>query len=119
MITTRKHIMALLMLCTLVFSGSTSAVVRQPNYCNLYGSVYIEENPKYADFRVFVEETEGSANLWIYATDDKLFADRPGLWHFTTKRDFADFIIYIDDHKYLADFSIYYIDVESFAGCND
>ena len=113
----KKWLMALLV-CSLLFFGSASSVWQQPNYCNLYGTVFIEKNPRYADFRVFVEETEGSADLWVYPIEDKLFADKPGLWHFTTKRDFADFIIYIDDQKYLADFSIYYIDVESFAGCN-
>lgn len=92
----------------------------QPDYCNIYGTVYIEkENPKEANFRVFVEETEGMADVWVYKMEEKLFADKPGLWHITDKKAFADYIIYIDKNKYLADFSIYYIDVESFAGCND
>lgn len=92
----------------------------QPDYCNIYGTIYIEtKNPRDADFRVYIEETEGSADIWIYQTEEKLFADRPGLWHFTNHKAFADYIIYIDSSKHLADFSIYYIDVESFAGCND
>lgn len=119
MISTGKYIFLLMLFSIPVFPGISISTSRIPNYCNLYGIVYIEKNPRYADFRVFIEETEGSANLWVYPIEERLFADKPGLWHFTNRREFADFIIYIDPNKYLADFSIYYIDVESFAGCND
>ena len=89
------------------------------NYCNIFGTVFIVDNPKEADFRVYIEESEGSADVWVYDTEDKLFADRPGLWYFTNQKAFADFTIYLEKDKYLADFSIYYTDTESFAGCND
>ena len=98
------------------FSGNAFP---QNNYCNIFGSVFIVDNPKEADFRVFIEDSEGSADVWVYDTDDKLFADRPGLWYFTNQKAFSDFTIYIEKDKYLADFSIYYINTESFAGCND
>ena len=117
MIKTGKYLMLLFLFFVPVFPGIS---LFQPNYCHLYGTVYFEQqDPRNADFRVFVEETEGSADIWIYKTEEKLFADKPGLWHVTDKKAFADFIIYIEDNKYLADFSVYFIDVESFAGCND
>ncbi len=111
-----KFIVFVLLSSITAFSGNTFP---QNNYCNIYGSVFIVENPKDADFRVHIEDSEGSADVWVYDTDDKLFADRPGLWYFTNRQAFADFTIYIEKDKYLADFSIYYIDTESFAGCND
>ncbi len=105
--------------CMLMLGAFPGNSTLQKQYCNIYGSVYIVDNPREADYRVFVEETEGSADLWVFDTDDKLFADRPGLWFFTETQAFADFYIYFDRSKQLADFSIYYIETESFAGCND
>ena len=114
--TAGKIFILFLLISLPVFSGS---IAYQHNYCNIYGSVFIVDNPKEADFRVYIEDSEGSADVWVYDTDDKLFADRPGLWYFTNQKAFSDYNIYIEKSKYLADFSIYYIDTESFAGCND
>ena len=117
MIIAGKLNMVLLLTGTLIlFSGNT---FQQKNYCNIYGSVYIVDNPKEADYRVYIEDSEGSADVWVYDIEDKLFADRPGLWYFTNQKAFSDFTIYLEKDKYLADFSIYYTDTESFAGCND
>lgn len=117
--TTRKILLVLLILIPGAFSGGSSLHKNASDYCNVYGIFYVVDNPKEADFRIFEEETEGSADLWVYPTEDKLFADRPGLWYFTDKKGFADFYVYVEKSKYLADFSVYYIDVESFAGCNN
>ena len=106
----------LLLSILIVFSGN---IPPQKNYCNIFGSVFIVDNPKEADFRVYIEDSEGSADVWVYDIEEKLFADRPGLWYFTNQKAFSDFTIYIEKDKYLADFSIYYTDAESFAGCND
>lgn len=116
---TRKILLLLLTLIPGAFSGGSFANNYDPDYCNVYGIFYVVDDPKEADYRIYEEETEGSADLWVYATDDKLFADRPGLWYFTDKKGFADFYVYIEKSKHLADFSVFYIDVESFAGCND
>jgi len=89
------------------------------DHCRIFGSVYVVDDPKQANFIIYEEETEGSADLWVYAIEEKLFADKPGLWYFTDKEAFADYRIYVTGSKYLADFSVYYIDIESFAGCND
>ncbi len=106
----------LMFIATSSFSGHTPF---QEKYCNVFGTVFIVDNPKEADFRVYIEESEGSADVWVYDTEDKLFADRPGLWYFTNQKAFSDFTIYIEKNKYLADFSVFYTDTESFAGCND
>lgn len=117
MINAGKYLLLFVLMAAPLVPGISSI---QPDYCNLYGTVYIEQkNPRLADFRVFVEETEGSADIWVYNMEEKLFADKPGLWHITDKKAFADFIIYYEKEKYLADFSVYFIDVESFAGCNE
>jgi hypothetical protein len=34
--------------------------------CKLFGTVYIEKNPRYAHFKVYEEETEAFADLLIY-----------------------------------------------------
>jgi len=110
-----KWILLWLFLCP-SFSGNS---IVQKQYCHIYGTFYIVDDPKDADYRVYEEESEGSADVWVYETDDKLFADRPGLWYFTETKAFADYYVYFDKQKHLADFSICFIDTESFAGCND
>jgi hypothetical protein len=95
--------------------------VPNPQFCKLFGSVYIEEtNPDRADFLVFEEESEAFANIIVfYDIDNRLFANKPGLWHITDKRGFADFSVYFVDKRNQADFSVFFTDVESFAGCNN
>lgn len=100
------------------FPASTVAVsALPPDVCSLKGSVYVTDNPHRAHFYVFVEEFEGSADLSVYAEENKLFADQPGLWFYTEQEAFSDFVVYFTDNKSSADFSIYYTDVASFAGC--
>ncbi len=85
--------------------------------CKLKGAVYVTDNPKQAHYYVYVEDYDSSADLSVFAEENKLFADKPGLWFFTEQKAFADFIVYFTDSKGMADFSIYYTDVASFAGC--
>jgi hypothetical protein len=104
----------------LFLTGSSPSVFHQKvDFCKLFGSVYIEKSAKAADFRVFEEESEAFCNVKIFEVESRLYADREGLWHFTDKKEFADFSIYFEPKKGLADFSVYFIDVESFAGCNN
>lgn len=95
--------------------------VPNPQFCKLFGSVYIEENnPDRADFLVYEEESEAFADIMVfYDIDNRLFANKPGLWHITDKRGFADFSVYFVKKRNQADFSVYFTDVESFAGCNN
>ena len=87
------------------------------DYCNLYGSVYIEEVDGFADYKVFVEDVESFADMSVFEESTNGFADRAGLWYFTNVRGFADFSISITDVKAFADFSIYKTQFRSVAGC--
>jgi len=99
-------------------AGSHSSTKQFDNYCQLMGSVYVEDSPKRADFLIYEEESEAMADLIVFKPDNKLFADRPGLWYFTPNKDFADFTVYFTDHKGKANFSVYFTDLETYAGCN-
>jgi hypothetical protein len=85
--------------------------------CNLHGTVFIEDNPKNAHFIVYVEETEGLADMLVYQEDNRLFADRKGIWFFTNNRGLSDFSVYFEREKNRADFTIFYTEVQTFAGC--
>ncbi len=98
-------------------AGQANAQRRDVEICNIFGSVYLEPNKAYADLVVFVEESEAFAHLPVFKTDNRLFADRSGLWHIVKDPNQARFRIHITRNKALADFTIYYIDTESFAGC--
>ncbi|MDZ7605200.1 MAG: DUF6150 family protein [Cyclobacteriaceae bacterium] len=99
--------------------GSPFAFSGQVDFCKIFGSVYVEKSPQKADYRVFKEESEVFSTLKVFPVDARPYADKEGLWHFTDKKEFADFSIYYEPKRALADFSVYFIDVESFAGCND
>lgn len=108
-----------LVLGLLLIGDSPSVFSAQVDYCKLFGAVYIEKNPKYADFRVYKEESEAFCNIKVFEVESRVYADQQGLWYFTGKKAFADFTVYFEPKKGLAEFSVFFIDVESFAGCND
>jgi hypothetical protein len=85
--------------------------------CKIFGRIYIEKDRNYADFKVYVEETEAFAHLVVCKQANKFFADRQGQWYFTNDKREADFWIYIETEKGRSDFSIAYTNTESFAGC--
>ena len=90
----------------------------QVDICKIYGSVYVEKNPRFADYRVYVEDSEAFCDVIVFQSENRLFADRPGLWHFTSTKGFEDFSIYYEKDRGLADFTIFLTETESFAGCN-
>lgn len=98
-------------------AAKNSAMVLPRDLCQLRGVVYVTEREEEAHFRVYVEDYETSADLVVYSEENKLFADQPGVWHFTDKPAFADFRIYLTSTRAFSDFSIAYTDVASFAGC--
>ncbi|NER83274.1 MAG: hypothetical protein F6K42_27725 [Leptolyngbya sp. SIO1D8] len=98
--------------------GNENQGVRQADPCNVFGVVYIEPVKKRADYIVYEEKTEAFADLRVFREENKLLADDTGLWHFTDQRAFADFTVYIQDEPSNADFTIFYIDVISYAGCD-
>lgn len=86
--------------------------------CDIYGKIYIEPNPRYAHFKVYEDDSEAFADMIIFEEENSLYADEVGHWSFVDDRDFADVYIYFEKDRNLADFSVYYTDYESFAGCN-
>lgn len=98
-------------------AGSLHA--QQKPHCQLAGSVYVVKDRPRAMYRVYIEPNEAFADMLVVKVDNKLFADKGGLWHFTDTFAAADFTIFIEKERSLADFSIHFIDTESFAGCRD
>ena len=102
----------------LTLTGVEEVVLAQSfDTCQLYGVVYITENPSEANFKVFVEDSEAFADLVVFREDNRLMADRPGIWFIADSPAFANFSIYLEKNRGLADFSIFYTDILSFAGC--
>ena len=100
-----------------VLTGATIKRVPQFDPCQIYGSVYFESSKSLAQYSVFIEDSEGFADVIVFPQEDAIYADRIGNWHITDQRAFADFILYAESTKNFADFSVYYTDIESFAGC--
>ncbi|MFD3002135.1 DUF6150 family protein [Pontibacter toksunensis] len=92
------------------------------DYCDIYGSVYLERDPKYkntASRIVFLNEEEAFANMVVYRENNKLFADGRAIWFVTPTKAFADHILYVTDQRHQADFTVYFTDVRSSATCRD
>ena len=88
--------------------------------CKIYGSVYLETDPgrrSYCFGTVYVEPEEAFADLLVFKEDNKLFADKAGLWAEAPARDFADYVLFVTPDRAKADFAIHYTKVRSFAGC--
>jgi len=64
-----------------------------------------------------LEESESFADLLVFKASNTLFADKPGLWFFTETRAQAAVSILMVNDRSLADFSVHFVDTESFAGC--
>ena len=88
--------------------------------CKIYGSVYLETDPSrrsYCFGTVYVEPEEAFADLIVFKENNKLFADKAGLWADAPARDFADYVLFVTPDRGKADFAIHYTKVRSFAGC--
>lgn len=105
-----------------VAPAATSEASIGRDYCDIYGSVYLERDPRYkntASKIVFLNEEEAFANLVVYRENNKLFADGRGIWFITPTKAFADHILYVTDQRLQADFTVYFTDVRSSATCRD
>lgn len=96
---------------------SSNVFAQKVDLCRVYGKFYVVTNKNIADFKVYIEESEGLSDLLVYQHTNKFYADKPGQWFFTTNKQEADFWIYFEPQKGYANFSITYTDTESFAGC--
>ncbi len=97
-------------------------LTRDPEFCNIYGSVFLTSDPKYksmARYIVYLEPDEAFANLVVFKEENKLFADKPGLWYLAPGHDFADYVLFVTTNRAFADFSVFYTRSRSFAGCRE
>ncbi len=95
---------------------------RDPEFCSIYGSVFLTSDPKYkrmARYIVYLEPDEAFANLVVFKEENKLFADKPGLWYPAPAHDFADHVLFVTTNRAFADFSVFYTKSRSFAGCKE
>ncbi|MFY0688134.1 MAG: hypothetical protein JXQ90_13265 [Cyclobacteriaceae bacterium] len=88
-----------------------------PDYCQIYGSMYEVEYASQADYIVYEELSEGSADIMVFEQGNRLYADKPGMWFFENKKDFAKYKVFFTDKENGAHFSVYFTRFESFAGC--
>lgn len=111
------QILILIFALSQLVNGWAKRSPSEPDYCSLSGSVFVETSAGLADYRVYIEDSEGLANMSVYKEDNRMFADKPGRWHFINSRGLADFKICYVETPGLADFTIYFTDTEAFAGC--
>lgn len=114
-----SFLLPLLLTCA---SASPSALAGAVEPCRIYGSVYLETDPSrrpYCFGTVYVEPDEAFANVLVFKEENRLFADKAGLWYDAPARDFADYVLFVTPDRNRADFSIHYTKVRSFAGCKE
>jgi len=111
--------MRLIITCICLFLATifSPKVMAQNGWCQLKGAVFVDSNPSRVQYRVYLEESESFADLLVFKASNTLFADKPGLWYFTEARAQAAVSILMVKERSLADFSIHFVDTESFAGC--
>ena len=88
--------------------------------CKIFGSVYLENDPRRANSCfavVYVEPEQAFADVLVFNETNKLFADKAGLWCPAENREFADYALFVTTDRSRADFAIHYTKVRSFAGC--
>ncbi len=88
-------------------------------YCRIFGSVYEVDEPYKADFLVYLSASETSSDIIVFEQQNRLYADKMGMWFFEEQEEFATHKIYFTERERDADFSIYLTRFESFAGCNE
>lgn len=97
-----------------------SATTVSKDICRIYGSVYLEYDPKYkntAAYTVYLGDEEAFANMVVFRESNKLFADATGVWHITKSKAFADHVLYVTDNRNFADFTVHFTNVRSYAAC--
>ena len=79
---TLKGFLFLTVLTILAGNDFINPELDQSRFCYVYGTISVVDDPRNAHFSVFVEESEGLADLIIYKEEIRLYADRKGIWHF-------------------------------------
>lgn len=88
------------------------------NHCQVYGSIFITSTIGNADVVVYLEEEESFSDLVVFKEDSPSLSTELGHWFITKEPQFAKYRVFITENQSEADFTIYFTDVESFAGCN-
>src|SRR6476469_6178815 len=112
--------LSLLLTFLLAFAPAKAPAAGPLEPCKIFGSVYLETDPArrgYCFGTVYVEPEEAFADVLVFKENNKLFADKAGLWADAPARDFADYVLLVVKDRSRADFSIHYTTVRSFAGC--
>jgi hypothetical protein len=109
-----KYLLAILLLY--VFN-SINAQTYTP-ICHVFGQIYIEPDPKLAQYKVFIEQSEYAADIVIFKENNQLFADTEGKWFMTDNIYFANYTVCFVSDKKQAQFSVYFTDIDSYARCN-
>jgi hypothetical protein len=111
-----KYLFMLSFVSLLILSGQ-QAMAQNKRLCDIFGTVYFEQERSFADFSIYIEEEESFADLVVFKEDNQLFADKSGVWFPTTNRGLAQYRVYIEKEKNRADITVYYTQTKSFAGC--
>lgn len=101
-------------------AAEPSVAVVSKDICRIYGSVYLERDPKYkntAAYTVYLGDEEAFAAMVVYRESNKLFADGTAIWHITNNKAFADHVLYVTDNRNFADFTVHFTNVRSYAAC--
>jgi hypothetical protein len=113
-------LLSFLLTSLLALSPAKAASPAGVEPCKIYGSIYLETDPSRRSncfATVYVEPEEAFADVLVYQETNKLFADKAGLWYPADNREFADYRLFVTPDRNLAEFSIHYIKVRTFAGC--
>lgn len=100
-------------------SGLRVRSLKGEDVCKLSGVVFVETVESAADYRIYVEDDEAFAKLRVFQETSPSFASSPGFWYFTDNRNLADFTVSIVNMQAFADFTIFYTDFRSLAGCQN
>ncbi|MGI4742330.1 MAG: DUF6150 family protein [Janthinobacterium lividum] len=109
-----------LLTALLALPPAKTALTTAVEPCKIYGAIYLETDPRLRNncfATVYIEPEEAFADVLVYQETNKLFADKAGLWYPADNRQFADYNLFVTTDRNLAEFSIHYIKVRSFAGC--
>ena len=82
----------------------------KPFFCDLYGSIYITNSTKDADYTYWEVANSDNFNyvLQVYDVSSPVDAHSKGRWYFTSSPDSADYILYKNPTPMWGrDFSIY------------
>ena len=104
-------------LVSVFFFFAIASNAQDKPWCQLHGSIFETPTKQGADFWVYEEESDAFADMLIFEEENKLYADEPGVWFFVDNIGLADIRVFFTKEKSEADFTIFFTDSTTFAGC--